>query len=81
MSAKGPEGDIPADLRDAIGKRSRNERWSWLILLGWWSIVERLALIDDVYRQKLYCLIANDLESAVRNISKSTGPGNSHMVR
>jgi hypothetical protein len=53
----------------SIGLRRSNERPSWFFLLGWWSIVERLALIDDVHRQKLYCLIANNLEGTVRNIS------------
>src|SRR5829696_8329533 len=39
-----------------------------LLLFGWRLVVERLAFIDDVHRQKLHRLVAHDLESTVRNI-------------
>lgn len=36
-------------------------------------VIKRFALIDDVHRQQLHCLVTNDLEGAVRSIPNIYG--------
>ncbi len=40
-----------------------------LLFLLLWAVVERLSLIYDMDRQKLKCLVADNLESCVRYIT------------